>query len=126
MNHEILLKRIYEPREEQDGYRVLVDRLWPRGIKKETAHLDEWAKEITPSTKIRKFYHQGEMLFEGFSQAYIEELNGNKAAEDFVRKCHDQLESQNLTLVFAAKNEQENHAIVLREWLKRQMKTRYH
>lgn len=70
MNHKILLKRIYEPRDEQDGYRVLVDRLWPRGIKKETARLDEWAKEITPSTEIRKLYHQGEMPFEGFSQAY--------------------------------------------------------
>lgn len=60
MSHKILLKRIYELQEEQDGYRVLVDRLWPRGIKKEAAHLDEWAKEITPSTEIRKLYHQGE------------------------------------------------------------------
>ena len=74
MSHKILFKRIYELQEEQDGYRVLVDRLWPRGIKKEAAHLDEWTKEITPSTEIRKMYHQREMPFEGFSQAYIEEL----------------------------------------------------
>lgn len=103
MNHKILLKRIYEPRDEQDGYRVLVDRLWPRGIKKETARLDEWAKEITPSTEIRKLYHQGEMPFEGFSQAYSEELDGNKAAAEFAGKCHDLLASQNLTLIYAAK-----------------------
>lgn len=122
MNYELLLKRIYEPYEEEDGYRVLVDRLWPRGIKKATARLNEWAKDITPSTEIRKLYHQGEMPFEGFSQAYIEELDGNKAAREFVGKCHDLLESQNLTLVFAAKNEQENHALVLREWLRRQLK----
>ena len=125
MNHEILLKRIYEPQKEQDGYRVLVDRLWPRGIRKVAAHLDEWAKEITPSTEIRKLYHQGEMLFEGFSQAYIEELDRNEAATEFVGKCHDLLASQNLTLLYAAKTEQENHAMVLREWLKRQMRTRY-
>lgn len=125
MSHKILLKRIYELQEDQDGYRVLVDRLWPRGIKKEAAHLDEWAKEITPSTEIRKLYHQGEMPFEGFSQAYIEELNGNKAAEEFVGKCQNLLESQNLTLVFAAKNEQENHAMVLREWLRSRLRTRY-
>ena len=125
MSYELLLKRIYEPPEEDDGYRVLVDRLWPRGIKKEAAHLDEWAKEITPSTEIRKLYHQGEMPFEGFSQAYIEELDRNEAATEFVCKCHDLLASQNLTLVYAAKNEQENHAMVLREWLKRQMRIRY-
>ena len=125
MTHEILLKRIYEPHEEQDGYRVLVDRLWPRGIKKEAAHLDEWAKEITPSTEIRKLYHQGEMPFEGFSQAYIEELDGNKVAEEFVGKCQTLLKSQDLTLVLAAKNEQENHAMVLREWLKRQLRKKY-
>ena len=122
MNHEILLKRIYEPQEEQDGYRLLVDRLWPRGIKKEAVHLDEWAKEIAPSTEIRKLYHQGEMSFEGFCQAYIEELDRNEAATEFVGKCHDLLASQNLTLVYAAKNEQENHAMVLREWLRRQLK----
>lgn len=122
MNHEILLKRIYEPYEKQDGYRVLVDRLWPRGIKKDAAHLDEWAKAITPSTEIRKLYHQGEMPFDGFSQAYIEELNQNEAAAGFADKCHSLLESQALTLVYAAKNEQENHALVLREWLRRQMR----
>lgn len=121
MNHKILRKRIYEPQDEQDGYRVLVDRLWPRGIKKD----DEWAKEITPSTEIRKLYHQGEMPFEGFSQAYSEELDGNKAAAEFAGKCHDLLASQNLTLIYATKNEQENHAMVLREWLKRQIRTRY-
>lgn len=125
MSHKILLKCIYDPRDEQDGYRVLVDRLLPRGIKKETARLDEWAKEITPSTEIRKLYHQGEMPFEGFSQAYSEELDGNKAAAEFAGKCHDLLASQNLTLIYAAKNEQENHAMVLREWLKRQIRTRY-
>jgi len=121
MMHELLLKRVYEPYEPKDGYRILVDRLWPRGIKKEAAQLDEWAKEITPSTEIRRLYHQGDMPFEGFSQAYLEELETNEAAETFVSNCSEQLESQNVTLVYGAKNEQENHALVLREWLRRKL-----
>ena len=122
MMHELLLKRVYEPYEPKDGYRILVDRLWPRGIKKDAAQLDEWAKEITPSTEIRRLYHQGEMPFEGFSQAYFEELESNEAAEAFVSNCSDQLKVQNVTLVYAAKNEQENHALVCREWLKHRIK----
>ena len=121
MMHELLLKRVYEPYEPKDGYRILVDRLWPRGIKKEAAQLDEWAKEITPSTEIRRLYHQGDMPFEGFSQAYLEELETNEVAEIFVSNCSEQLKSQNVTLVYGAKNEQENHALVLREWLKRKI-----
>ncbi|MBO6291011.1 MAG: DUF488 family protein [Selenomonas sp.] len=121
MMHELLLKRVYEPYEPKDGYRILVDRLWPRGIKKEAAQLDEWAKEITPSTEIRRLYHQGDMPFEGFFQAYLEELESNEAAETFVSNCSEQLKSQNVTLVYGAKNEQENHALVLREWLKRKI-----
>ena len=121
MMHELLLKRVYEPYEPKDGYRILVDRLWPRGIKKEAAQLDEWVKEITPSTEIRRLYHQGDMPFEGFSQAYLEELESNEAAETFVSNCSEQLKSQNVTLVYGAKNEQENHALVLREWLRRKI-----
>ena len=121
MMHELLLKRVYEPYEPKDGYRILVDRLWPRGIKKEAAQLDEWAKEINPSTEIRRLYHQGEMPFEGFFQAYLEELEANEAAETFVSNCSEQLKSQNVTLVYGAKSEQENHALVLREWLKRKI-----
>lgn len=121
MKYDILLKRIYEPYEPADGYRILVDRLWPRGIKKEAAHIDEWEKSIAPSTEIRRLYHRGEMPFEGFSQAYIGELDDNKEMEGFLVKCREQLNSGSITLVYAAKNEQENHALVLREWLKRKL-----
>ena len=84
MAYDILLKRIYELPEITDGKRILVDRLWPRGIKKEVAKLDEWAKDITPSTELRQLFHRGEMPFEGFSQGYIEELEKRNAATDFV------------------------------------------
>ncbi len=117
MDHEILRKRVYAPWEAGDGWRVLVDRMWPRGIRKEAARLDEWAKEIAPGTELRRRYHGGGMTFEGFSRAYREELDANQAAEGFVRNCRDRLREQNVTLVYAAKNEQENHALVLGEWL---------
>lgn len=121
MSHEILLKRIYSPVESKDGRRVLVDRLWPRGIKKDAAHIDEWAKVIAPSTEIRQLYHHGEMTFEGFSQSYLAELEESDTAAAFVADCRQWLMSQNVTLVYAAKNERENHAVVLREWLKRKI-----
>ena len=121
MENRILLKRIYEPPEESDGYRILVDRLWPRGIKKEAAHLDEWAKVITPGTEIRRLYHQGEMPFDGFAEAYQEELAASEGAAAFAAHCLELLEAQNVTLVYAAKNTQENHVLVLREWLRRNM-----
>ena len=121
MKNKLLLKRIYEPPATGDGYRILVDKLWPRGIKKEAAHLDEWAKVITPSTEIRRLYHQGEMPFDGFAEAYQEELAAGEGAAVFAAHCRELLAAQNVTLVYAAKNEQENHVLVLREWLRRNM-----
>lgn len=121
MAYDILLKRIYESPNVTDGKRILVDRLWPRGIKKDTAKLDEWAKEITPSTELRQLLHRGEMPFEGFSQGYIEELEKGSAATDFADKCRLWLKEGNVTLLYAAKNEEENHAVVLRVWLRRKL-----
>ena len=70
-------KRIYDPAEESDGRRILVDRLWPRGMKKERARLDAWAKEITPSPELRKLYHTGGIPFEGFAADYLDELEAS-------------------------------------------------
>lgn len=117
--HEIRIKRVYEVPAEDDGVRVLADRLWPRGIKKENLKYDAWAKEITPSAEIRKLWHNGEMPYEGFSEAYIEELSASEGAASFVEKCKDWLKEKNVTLLYAAKNEQENHALVLQAWLRR-------
>ena len=121
MVYDILLKRIYEPPEINDGKRILVDRLWPRGIKKDTAKLDDWAKEVTPSTELRQLFHRGEMPFEGFSQGYIEELEKGSASTDFVEKCRLWLKESNVTLLYASKNEEENHAVVLNVWLRRKL-----
>lgn len=121
MKHDIFLKRIYERESSTDGKRILADRLWPRGVKKSETHIDEWAKEITPSTELRQLYHRNEMPFEGFSQGYLEELEQNSAAAAFVQKCREWLKSQNVTLLYAAKDTTKNHAVVLREWLRRKV-----
>ena len=115
--YELRTKRIYEGVSPEDGRRILVDRLWPRGIKKAQAELTAWGKEITPSTELRKLYHRGEMPFEGFAAAYLDELEASEAAHDFARQCRGWLEEGNVTLLYAAKNTEQNHVLVLRRWL---------
>lgn len=119
--HEIRLKRVYESPSPDDGVRVLVDRLWPRGVRKADLPHDVWAKEITPSAELRTLYHRGEMPFAGFREGYVEELQGSEGAAAFAAKCKEWLQTENVTLLFAAKNQQENHALVLAAWLRRKI-----
>jgi len=115
-NHTNLqIKRIYEDPTDEDGYRVLVDRLWPRGVSKEDAKLDEWMKEITPSPELRKWFDHDPDKFEEFKKRYENEL---AAKHELVVKLLDMAENQNITLLYAAKDESHNHAIVLKEFLK--------
>ena len=118
----IQCKRVYEATEESDGVRVLCDRLWPRGIKKENLKYDIWAKEITPSKEIRELLHKEKMPFDGFAEAYREELEASESVAAFVKKCRVWLKHENVTLLYAAKNTEENHALVLRAWLSQQVK----
>lgn len=113
----IKLKRIYDLREEEDGYRVLVDRLWPRGISKEKANIDEWAKAISPSTEIRKEFHHDPTLMDEFKQKYINELEHNEISDEFIDRIRQKLEYVNVTLIYAAKNQRINHATILKDWL---------
>ena len=116
--HEIRLKRVYEVPSPDDGVRVLVDRLWPRGIRKADLPYDAWPKEITPSPELRKLYHRGEMPFAGFREGYAEELEASEGAAAFAERCRKWLETQDVTLLYAAKNQQEDHAQVLAAWLR--------
>lgn len=112
MNYSIKIKRIYEKPLPSDGYRMLVDRLWPRGISKKTAALDQWNKEIAPSTALRKWFgHQPERI-EEFTQKYKEEL---ATKNDELDKIKALAQTQNLTLLYAAKDKQINHAKILLE-----------
>lgn len=107
---DISIKRVYLPAEDSDGYRVLVDRLWPRGIKKEDAKVDLWAKTLAPSVELRKWFNHIPERFEEFSKKYVEELKANPEAAlvlDELRR-HDKV-----TLLYGAKDEQHNNAVVL-------------
>jgi uncharacterized protein YeaO (DUF488 family) len=106
----VVVKRIYEPAASQDGYRILVDRLWPRGIKKEDAVIDTWLKEVAPSTELRKWFHGGEGSFAGFKKKYLVELKDNPALQELKALVK---ENKKVTLLYGAKDEEQNHALVL-------------
>ncbi|GGV04904.1 hypothetical protein GCM10010260_47670 [Streptomyces filipinensis] len=112
----VRVRRIYEPPEPDDGLRVLVDRLWPRGLAKDEAHVDEWPKALTPSTELRKWYHGGGS-YEEFRRRYEAELDAPEAAElvDGLRKAG---RGKRVTLLTASKSPEQSHAQVLLELLK--------
>jgi uncharacterized protein YeaO (DUF488 family) len=108
-------KRIYDAPSETDGLRILADRLWPRGIKKENAKIDLWSKEITPSSELRKWYHEDmENRWEEFRQRYTAELKQQTEALNELRQLASK---QTLTLLTSAKNEGLNHLTVLKQVL---------
>lgn len=114
--YEIRIKRIYDEPEDNDGFRVLVDRLWARGITKEKAMLDMWAKEIAPSNELRKEYHNScdTLSFRG---KYLMELENNPYRESIKKTIRDRLISSNVTLLTSTKNMGYNHCHVIKEWL---------
>ncbi|MGO4293862.1 DUF488 domain-containing protein [Chitinophaga sp. RAB17] len=110
------IKRIYEDYADTDGYRILVDRLWPRGISKERAHVDEWAKEIAPSNELRKWFHHDPAEFAEFKTRYLHELQEKKELLAAIKK---RAQHQRVTLLYGAKDETNNQAQVLLELLKK-------
>lgn len=120
MPQQLLIKRAYEPASPDDGLRILVDRLWPRGLSKEALKLDQWAKEIAPSNQVRKAFGHVPERYEVFRNAYLKELEENPASPAFLSLVRKQLKKQPVTLVYSAKDEQMNQAVVLREWLEQQ------
>lgn len=114
------IKRAYAPYDPSDGYRILVDRLWPRGIRKESLIIDQWLKETAPSAEVRKqFNHQIEN-YEAFQKNYQKELDHNETAKELAAFCQKLLCAQNVTLLFSAKDEMHNNAAVLCDWINRQ------
>jgi len=110
----IHIKRIYEKPSPDDGVRVLVDRLWPRGVSKEEASLDEWLKDIAPSTGLREWFDHKPERFAEFSQKYEHELSINRAVDVLksLLKKH-----ATVTLLYGAKDPQINHAVVLQHYI---------
>ena len=107
-------KRVYDVPEESDGYRILIDRLWPRGMKKEAAELSDWAKDIAPSTDLRKKYHHGEISYEDFAAAYDKELSDNMNLPAFAKEIKDHLRNGNVTLLYAGKDPDKSQIPTLR------------
>ena len=112
----IKIKRAYEPIEKSDGFRILVDRLWPRGIKKEDAHFDVWLKEIAPTNELRKWFNHETEKWEEFTKKYRTELKVSPALEELLTLVD---KHRIITLVYGAKDEQHNQAIVIKEYLEK-------
>ena len=113
---DVQLKLVYEPVAATDGYRVLIDRIWPRGVKREDAHLDEWARELAPSTELRTWFGHDPAHFEEFQRRYTEEL---ASQEGKLRELRRRAREGTLTLVYAARDTDHNDAVVLAEILRR-------
>ena len=111
---EIVLKRIYDAASPSDGYRVLIDRLWPRGITKEKAHLSEWNKDLAPSKELRIWYHHNPALWEDFSKKYKDELKHTNYGREFLTRNKQQ---EIITLLYASHDTLHTHALVLKEYL---------
>jgi uncharacterized protein YeaO (DUF488 family) len=113
---DIRLKRAYEPAASSDGYRVLIDRLWPRGVSRERAKLDEWERKLPPSTKLRQWFGHEPGRFEEFRRRYIEELRSQRPRLTELRR---RARTGTLTLVYSARDAEHNDAVVLAEILRR-------
>ncbi len=116
----VRLKRAYEPESPSDGYRVLVERLWPRGVRKEDAHLDEWLKAIAPSDALRKWFGHDPSRWHEFQERYQRELHA-KAAEELLDRLARRAKRGTVTLVYSAHDQDHNNAVVLAHELQRRL-----
>lgn len=116
---QIKLKRVYDEYQDSDGLRILVDRLWPRGIKKEQLHYDMWEKGVTPSTDLRKWFHTDKNTrWHDFVLLYKQELNNSKELMSFIDKIKKQ---SVITLLYASKDKEHNHALILKDVLEEKL-----
>ncbi|HXJ85270.1 MAG TPA: DUF488 family protein [Candidatus Binatia bacterium] len=113
----VAMKRVYEPASRSDGIRVLVDRLWPRGLRKEQAAIDEWLRDLAPSNELRRWYHARPGEWEAFRNKYLKELE-QPESQAALRRLYELAQAKKrLTLLFASKMETHNNASVLKELL---------
>ena len=117
----ITIKRVYEPDSPRDGRRILVERLWPRGIRKEDLHADSWQKEVAPSRELRKWYGHEVSRWREFRRRYREELNENR---DAWRPILETALKRKVTLLYSARDDEHNSAVVLRDYLTERLRRR--
>jgi uncharacterized protein YeaO (DUF488 family) len=118
---KILVKRVYEPVTKSDGFRLLVDRLWPRGLSKENAHIDLWLRDIGPSTALRKWFNHDPARWAEFRRRYDAELKEKATLLATIKK---HAKTKPVTLLYSAKDEQHNQAVALRSFLLKRPSTR--
>jgi len=110
----VKIKRVYDAPSKSDGYRILTDRLWPRGLKKEDANMDEWAKELAPSDRLRNWFDHDPYYWEQFKRKYLAELRLNTLVPEFIdRHKHRKM----ITLLYATKYDKLTHAIIIKEFM---------
>ena len=114
---DVKLKRVYEVPSEDDGFRILTDRLWPRGISKEKAELGVWEKAIAPSPELRKWFGHDPEKYEAFREKYLQELDHNPGKEDFLSLVKSHLKEGRVTLLYGARDREHNQAVVLHHFL---------
>ncbi len=112
----IWVRRAYEAPTRNDGYRILVDRVWPRGVPREDLELDEWDRDLAPSTKLRKWFDHDPARWEGFQRRYFDELRRKK---DPIQRLLDRIRRGRVTLVFGARDTDHNQAVALRAFLEK-------
>ncbi|WP_119325522.1 DUF488 family protein [Companilactobacillus musae] len=113
---KLILRRIYD-KDLPEGYRVLVDRLWPRGMSKVRAALDLWAKQIAPSPELRKWFGHDPEKYTEFKSKYLSEIEDNPYTNEFLEKIRKALEKQDVLILYSAKDQEHNDAVVLMEYL---------
>ena len=117
----IALKRIYEPATPTDGARILVERLWPRGVKKNSVELEQWAKEVAPTGALRKWFHHDPARWEEFKRRYFRELDGN---EKIWKALLVAARKKRVTLIYSSHDREHNNAVALKEYLQRKQISR--
>ena len=115
METVIRVKRVYEEYSKSDGFRMLVDRLWPRGLTKQAAHVDLWMKEIAPSNELRKWFHQDMTQWTLFRKKYLTELKNSTSLAEFKSVC---AKNEVVTLLYGSKDAERNHALILLDILR--------
>src|SRR5947209_9556209 len=119
MARDFKIKRVYEPAADEDSFRVLVDRLWPRGIRKDNAKIDLWAKDIAPSDALRREFHGHPEHWQAFVRSYRNELS-QEPATSAARDLQARRKRGPVTLLYAARDEEHNNAVALKAWLETQ------
>ena len=119
---ELRWKRIYDTAEEDDGFRILIDRLWPRGISKADAQLGAWARDVAPSAALRSAYHKNETDYKTFAESYEKELYDNDEMTEFIKEIKNKLETGNVTLLYASREPERSQIPVLRSFIEKRLK----